>query len=199
MNKLFKALFGTGISHAPIAVGKTEEDSEIVYPIAVVQYARDEYGVGTEEHLHWALIVLVDNELQRGPCFQVFEPDDSKALSDRSPSWELFHENVKLDFHGDQCLGGVIVGYVRQNELLNLQRIALRNKPHVKFDGWNCRSWVMEVIQEMIEIGWVDPSVRHQSSLLPSMKQASLQTVALRTPMTVSLTKDRGDNTTQCT
>jgi len=34
----------------------------------IAQYKRDEYGVGNEEELHWALIVITSRDNLQGHC-----------------------------------------------------------------------------------------------------------------------------------
>ncbi|KAI0791659.1 hypothetical protein C8Q75DRAFT_805274 [Abortiporus biennis] len=152
------------------------------YPIIVAQYKRDVYGVGTEEELHWAIIVFTDIANQTGPSFQIFD----RHFRDGTVQWNYFEKVVQL-YKTDKSLGGVIIGSVKASELENLEKVIRENQPVIKCEGWNCRSWVMEVIAELVANGWVDPKVKDQSSLIPSMRLASLQTVAAKKPEIVNL------------
>ena len=48
--------------------------------------------------------------------------------------------------------------------------------PIVKFDGWNCRDWVMEVVGMMAEKKWVQHDIPDQATLVTRMKLASVAT-----------------------
>ncbi|KAL4244584.1 hypothetical protein ABKN59_010893 [Abortiporus biennis] len=179
MQKL-KSVFKT--SKAPSSSQSEPPPQDISYPIVVAQYMRDDYGVGTEEELHWAIIVFTDIGFQKGPCFQIFD----RHFRDGTVKWVYFEKDVYL--HGtEKSLGGVTIGSVKESELEDLKKVISKNQPVVKGEGWNCRSWVMEVIAELVEKGWVDSSIRSQGSLIPSMRQASVQTVAAQKPVVVNL------------
>lgn len=50
-----------------------------------------------------------------------------------------------------------------------------------KFEGWNCRDWVLEVIKDiLVPNGWADAGISTQQSLLPSLKIAAPETVKAR-------------------
>ena len=50
-----------------------------------------------------------------------------------------------------------------------------------KFEGWNCRDWVLEVIKDvLVPNGWADAGISTQQSLLLSLKIAALETVNAR-------------------
>ena len=50
-----------------------------------------------------------------------------------------------------------------------------------KFEGWNCRDWVLEVIKDiLVPNGWADSGILTQQSLLPSLKIAAPETVIAR-------------------
>lgn len=57
------------------------------YTIAIIQYERDTYSVRQEEHLHWALIVITDEDDMSGPCWQAFDRHYSNG---RRIVWELY-------------------------------------------------------------------------------------------------------------
>ncbi|KAF9802223.1 hypothetical protein IEO21_09928 [Rhodonia placenta] len=117
--------------------------------IAVVQYERADYGVGTEEHLHWAI-------------------------------WALFDRDISL-LKTRKCLGGVYIGSVKYSQIKALREVASGNGPVPKFPEWNCRDWVIEVIQLFAEQGWISTSIPDQATLLPSMRIASVATKAAYT------------------
>lgn len=48
--------------------------------------------------------------------------------------------------------------------------------PIVKFEGWNCRDWVMEIVGMMMERKWVQHDITDQATLVTRMKFASVAT-----------------------
>ncbi|KAA1477201.1 hypothetical protein DENSPDRAFT_884893 [Dentipellis sp. KUC8613] len=140
------------------------------HPIAIVQYQRASFGVGTEEHLHWALFVLTDRRRQRGPSFQAID----RLYSDgRGVVWRLHecaHDAVRAS---PRCLGGVVVGAVRAREVDELREMLRANRPHPKGPGWNCRSWIMECLRSMRGKGWLCGDIAQQAALLPALRIAS--------------------------
>ncbi|TFY77117.1 hypothetical protein EWM64_g6891 [Hericium alpestre] len=147
-------------------------DGDAAYPIAVVQYERDGYGIGTEEQLHWALVVLTGPGMA-GPAFQIFD----RTYNDGRVVWNFFDGVLQLGI-ATKCLGGVCIGIVKQSELDEFRKVVAANRPAVKFVGWNCRDWVMETIRLVREKGWVHTDIADQETLLPSLKMASKATKA---------------------
>jgi len=144
--------------------------------IAVVQYMRDVYGIGTEHELHWALVVLTDEDSQKGPCFQAIDRHYSDG---RGVVWSLYDKDVAL---------GVCVGSVSDSQVQSLRETVARNPPVVKFEGWNCRDWIIEILALLKQGGWVQADVSSQAALLPSMKVASKATVDARAKSSGALT-----------
>ncbi|THH18338.1 hypothetical protein EW146_g2647 [Bondarzewia mesenterica] len=140
-------------------------------PIVIVQYERDKYGVGTEEHLHWALVVFTKAREQQGPCFQVVD----RHYRDGRVEWLSIDQNVTLG-RTKKCLGGVHIGNVKRSKLGNLRELVAAHPPVVRSEGWNCRDWVMEVIQLLSGEGWIDSKIPDQATLLPSLRVASKAT-----------------------
>ncbi|EIM79802.1 uncharacterized protein STEHIDRAFT_26097, partial [Stereum hirsutum FP-91666 SS1] len=147
------------------------------YPIAVVQYERADYSVGNEEHLHWALIVITNEGDLTGPCWQVVDRHYSDG---RGVVWELFDGNeVRLKMT-KKCLGGVKIGTVKDKDLEFFATVSAQSQaPVPKFEGWNCRDWVIEAIGHLAlaQKGWIATGgVPDQAALLPALKRASAQT-----------------------
>ncbi|THH14273.1 hypothetical protein EW146_g6047 [Bondarzewia mesenterica] len=120
-------------------------------PIVLVQYERDEYGVGTEEHLHWALVVFTKAREQQGPCFQVVD----RHYRDGRVEWLLIDQNVTLG-STKKCLGGVHIGNIKKSKLGTLREVVAAHPPVVT--------------------GWIDSNVPDQATLLPSLRVASKAT-----------------------
>ncbi|OSX62462.1 hypothetical protein POSPLADRAFT_1074526 [Postia placenta MAD-698-R-SB12] len=146
--------------------------------IAVVQYRRDVFGVGREEELHWSIVLQTEskvNSKSRFPCFQVF---DRTFNDERGKQWELHDRDVSLA-KTRKCLGGVYIGVVKESQIALLREVVHSNPPTDRSAEWNCRDWVMEVIELFILKGWVGASIHSQSVLLPSLRRASLATETL--------------------
>lgn len=146
--------------------------------IAVVQYRRDVFGVGREEELHWSIVLQTEskvNSKSRFPCFQVF---DRTFNDERGKQWELHDRDVSLA-KTRKCLGGVYIGVVKESQIALLREVVHSNPPTDRSAEWNCRDWVMEVIELFILKGWVGASIHSQSALLPSLRRASVATETL--------------------
>ena len=92
-------------------------------PLAVVQYKRDDFGVGTEENLHWAIVAVSSSKSGTivGAVWQVI---NRKYSDGRGLVWELSHRTqVELN-KSSKCLGGVIIGSIKGKdvEMLNTVR-----------------------------------------------------------------------------
>lgn len=48
------------------------------------------------------------------------------------------------------------------------------HEPKVTDDRWNCRSWVMEVIELMTAKGWITTTIRSQNRLMPTLRAANV-------------------------
>ncbi|EED82780.1 predicted protein [Postia placenta Mad-698-R] len=142
--------------------------------IAVVQYERADYGVGTEEHLHWAILVQTERLNQDLPCFQVFDRHYSDS---RGVQWHLFDRDISL-LKMRKCLGGISIGSVKYSRIKVLREVISGKGPVPKFPEWSCRDWVIEVIQLFTEQGWISRGILGQATLLPSMRNTSVTTKA---------------------
>ncbi|EED80291.1 predicted protein [Postia placenta Mad-698-R] len=150
---------------------------DIQCKIAVVQYERADYRVGTEEHLHWAIVVQTERLDQDLPCFQVFDRHYSDS---RGVQWHLFDRDISL-LKMRKCLGGISIGSVKYSRIKALREVISGKGPVPKFPEWNYRYWMIEVIQLFAEQGWISTSILDQATLLPSMRIASVTTKAAYT------------------
>lgn len=91
------------------------------YPIAVIQYERDGYSVGQEQHLHWALIVITNDDGMSGPCWQALDRHYSDG---RGIVWELYDGKVVRLMSTRKCLGGVKIGSVKKEELESMAKVS---------------------------------------------------------------------------
>lgn len=78
------------------------------YDIAIVQYERADFGVGAEEELHWAIVLLPSGSETKGRAFQVI---DRHYQDERGVQWSL-HDAAENLRQTKKCLGGVKVGKV---------------------------------------------------------------------------------------
>ncbi|KAH9884920.1 hypothetical protein C8Q73DRAFT_796037 [Cubamyces lactineus] len=152
------------------------------YPIVVSQYKRSNFGVGNEEDLHWAIVIMTDEDKLEGRMYQaVNRINDTRD----GVTWDISTaEKVSLE-RSSRCLGGVCIGVVKQKELSTLDKALLENAPLAKSTEWNCRDWVMECIAIMKDGGWVADGIYRQQDLIPAMKQASALTVEVGQPALV--------------
>lgn len=94
------------------------------YSIVIAQYERGNFGVGTEEHLHWAIIVVINEEKQEGRMYQAI---NRPMNTPHGPvvGWELStSQNASLD-KSHKCLGAVRIGIVKQKELEKLSSVCV--------------------------------------------------------------------------
>lgn len=88
--------------------------------IVVVQYERDIYTAPEDvEQLHWAIIVIVDEWQQQGPCWQVTD----RHYRDGSVEWTMpIIREVNLG-KTSKCLGGVSIGLVKAEDIDRLEQV----------------------------------------------------------------------------
>ncbi|KAG6876626.1 hypothetical protein C0992_012226 [Termitomyces sp. T32_za158] len=111
------------------------------YPIVVAQYERDDYSFDHPEQLHWAIIVLENVKDQKGQCWQAVD----RHFRDGQVEWRIAHKIIKLG-NTTKCLGGVCIGQVEADQVDDIREVILSHSPMIRFNGWNCRDWIMEVI-----------------------------------------------------
>jgi hypothetical protein len=149
------------------------------YPIVIAQYKRDEYGVGNEEELHWALIVITSRDNLQGHCFQAVDRNYSDG---RGKVWAPHYAPKASLRKTTKCLGGVQIGSVKARNLDGLIELIQSHPTTPKFDGWNCRDWILEVIELLGAKGWISEDFTSegntQTRYLRSLRQASANTVA---------------------
>ncbi|KAL1720401.1 hypothetical protein EV715DRAFT_197048 [Schizophyllum commune] len=153
------------------------------FSLAVMQYERADFSVGHEEELHWAIVAVhtSDNDIKGYASWQAID----RHYSDGRPNpvvWEL-HYSPDVRLHQDaKCLGGVYIGQLKGQDVKKVNKlIHATAQPTPKFDGWNCRDWVLEVVKDiLVPNGWADAGIVTQQSLLPSLKVAAPATVKAR-------------------
>ncbi|KAG6914723.1 hypothetical protein DXG01_015753 [Tephrocybe rancida] len=143
------------------------------YPIVVAQYERNDFSVNNPEQLHWAIVIIKDAQKQSGPTWQATDV----YYRDGRFEWKLSTiDNVTLGGTA-KCLGGVCVGYIGVDELDEFGMLISSNHPTAKFAGWNCRDWVIEVIDMLHNRGWVGHQISEQANLFPAMHGAGTKTL----------------------
>ncbi|KIY48651.1 hypothetical protein FISHEDRAFT_42901 [Fistulina hepatica ATCC 64428] len=126
--------------------------------LAIIQYMRPAagFGIGREEGFHWALVAVTDQE--RG----------TRGI-------RLHTQNVVLE-HSGKFLGGVYIGEIGVDKLAILKKVrdVLVLVPCKNEPDWNCQSWAMETIAEvLIPNGWAFLTITSEASLLPTLRTAS--------------------------
>jgi len=155
------------------------------YPIVIAQYKRDDYGVGSEQYLHWALIVMTSKEDLGGHCFQAVDRHYSDG---QGTVWELnYMAHVSLR-NTQKCLGGVQIGSVKARKLDALITLIKAHSTIPQFEGWNCRNWIVEVVELLKAEGWINESFvpvgeDPQARFLDDLRKVSKSTVAQRDPV----------------
>ncbi|KAI0961012.1 hypothetical protein AcV7_000232 [Taiwanofungus camphoratus] len=150
-----------------------------VYPVVIAQYERDDSGLGKEENLHWALLVVTDLARLSGPTFQAVD----RLYSDgRGKVWELSYLESTSLRRTSKCLGGIQIGWVKTSQVNDLITLIQRHPVTPKSSSWNCRDWVVEVIGLLKTRGWIDPTVVPAGAnvpgvLFPRFKVVSKQSV----------------------
>lgn len=75
-----------------------------------------------------------------------------------------------------------IILIARRTQLLS------NHPPIVAYDGWNCRSWVMEGIELLSAKGWISTEINSQERLMPTLRvvhEASLAALRNNEPPVV--------------
>ncbi|KAG5353310.1 hypothetical protein C0989_008295 [Termitomyces sp. Mn162] len=146
------------------------------YPIVIAQYERDDYSFNNPEQLHWAIAVLENTEHQKGPCWQAVD----LHFRDGRVEWRIANKAVKLG-NTTKCLGGVCIGHVEADQLDGIREIVLSHIPMIRFYGWNCRDWVMEIILLLKDNGYVKRHIPDtQDGFFSLMRVAGQKTLERR-------------------
>jgi hypothetical protein len=152
------------------------------YPIVLAQYKRNNYGVGNEEEFHWALIVITSKRGLEGPTFQAV---DRTYTDGRGKVWESHYAPSLSLMRTRKCLGGIQIGAVKARDLDDLTAVIRGHPATPKFDGWNCRDWIVETIELLSTKGWISAAFgsKHvpgdaQSRYLVHLRVASASTEA---------------------
>ncbi|CAA7263960.1 unnamed protein product [Cyclocybe aegerita] len=154
------------------------------YPIVLAQYKRDGWGVGHEEHLHWALMTITDTNRLRGHCFQAV---DRVYADERGKVWSLHYAKDASLERTSKCLGGIQIGSVKARKLDSLLEIIQQHSTVPKFAGWNCRDWILEVVETLACKGWIHErfaaaheAANPQEVFLTGLRIASRATAAIQ-------------------
>ncbi|KAJ7796742.1 hypothetical protein B0H13DRAFT_1674740 [Mycena leptocephala] len=133
------------------------------FPIVIAQYTRDGYGAGNEEHLRWALMVVVKDAALEGPTWHAID----KHWADGGVTWERAYLPKASLLRTNKCIGLVQIGAVKARDLKSLIAVVGDEDPmkghpvSPSFAGWRCKDWVLEVV-EILRIqnkGWIDATL----------------------------------------
>ncbi|KAJ6512980.1 hypothetical protein C8R45DRAFT_890811 [Mycena sanguinolenta] len=160
------------------------------YPIVIAQYERDDYSVGNEEHLRWALMVVRNSDKLRGPIFQAI---DRLYYGGTTATWERSYLPEGDLLKTTKCIGLIQIGSVKARDLDSF--IAMvgdsdPNKGHPvipKFQGWRCKDWILEVIDLLKQNSdWIDNTLvphgqtARREMFLPALRRAGKATAEVR-------------------
>ncbi|KAJ6492551.1 hypothetical protein C8R47DRAFT_1270830 [Mycena vitilis] len=160
------------------------------YPIAIAQYERDDFTVGSEEKLHWAIIVLTNPTALEGHIFQAI---DRIYSDERGEQWER-HYQAAGNALVPKCVGLAQIGAVKARDLQSLVDLIgtsdnSKGYPTVKrFDNWRCKDWALEVVDllrshdaDWIDCGLVPPGQSATREMFfPVLRLAGKATVEAR-------------------
>ncbi len=106
-------------------LGKILNKKPSAYAIAVVQYERDDFSVGHEEQLHWAIaaVISVKNQFEiEVHGWQIID----RIYSDGRPKEWLLHYRGDAQLHKTfKCLGGVNIGQIEGKDIEKLNQVSL--------------------------------------------------------------------------
>ncbi|KAJ7261743.1 hypothetical protein B0H12DRAFT_977417, partial [Mycena haematopus] len=130
------------------------------YPVVIAQYVRDDYGVGNEEHLHWALMVVKNTDKLKGDIFQAV---DRLYYGSSIASWERSYRSDADLMKTTKCVGLIQIGSVKARDLDSFIAVVgdsdqSNGHPAIpKFPGWRCKDWILEVIDllKLQKSGWI--------------------------------------------
>ncbi|TFY74033.1 hypothetical protein EWM64_g9979 [Hericium alpestre] len=145
------------------------------YPLVLAQYKRDDFGIGTEQHLHWALLVVTDSKHISGPCFQAVDRTYQDA---RGKKWSAHFAPAASLMAMDKCLGAVQIGTVKHRELDAFIACMQAHATVPKFNGWNCRDYVLELVEILRSLGHIRSDIARgrpcvMQDFLPELRQVS--------------------------
>ncbi|KAJ7183636.1 hypothetical protein C8R46DRAFT_884416 [Mycena filopes] len=160
-------------------------------PIVIAQYERDDFTVGDEEKLHWAIIVLTKPDALEGHVFQAI---DRIYSDERGEQWSRHYQANGSVLKAPKCVGLAQIGAVKAREvqsLLDLVGTSDNSKgyPALKrFEGWRCKDWVLEVVDLLRERnpGWIATAVvpdgekATRDMFFPALRRAGKSTVEAR-------------------
>jgi hypothetical protein len=86
-------------------------------PITIAQYERDDFTVGNEEKLHWAIIVLTKPDALEGHIFQAI---DRIYSDERGEQWERHCQSSGSVLKVSKCVGLAQIGSVKARDLQSL-------------------------------------------------------------------------------
>ncbi|KAJ7183781.1 hypothetical protein C8R46DRAFT_1344494 [Mycena filopes] len=134
------------------------------YPLAIVQYERADFKAGSEEQLHWALMIVTKREKREGHIFQAV---DRTYQGQSSATWTRSYLPKGSLLKTSKCLGLVQIGSVKARDLKAfIALVGDEDNTHgyptvASFPGWTCKEWVLEVIELLRgdNAKWIDEGI----------------------------------------
>ncbi|TFK57513.1 hypothetical protein OE88DRAFT_1651269 [Heliocybe sulcata] len=148
---------------------------ELAYPVVIAQYKRDDYGVGKEEHFHWALIIVQDKQTLGGYVIQAVD----RAVQGHGPTWHIDCRAVDSLSRSSKCLGGVQVGSIKHGAFHSfVQAVHQHGVGSSSRPGWRCKDYVLELLEMLRTYGSMHVQHLRVEVFLPALREASRRTYA---------------------
>ncbi|KIP05059.1 hypothetical protein PHLGIDRAFT_168790 [Phlebiopsis gigantea 11061_1 CR5-6] len=172
--------------------------------IAVVQYARPVAGCADPSDprhvagFHLALVAIEEDKI--GHEWRILwqaanRPTPAKDDIPAHVEWILdIREPINVG-NSRLCLGGVIIGELKNDEIDALKQTI--KETAILVDGklllnheneavFNCRKWTeMIITQRLVPRGWASSTINSMQSLLPTLCEAAKDSARQRTPVFV--------------
>ena len=101
----------------------TVTEDEADYSIVITQYRRGTYTLGNEENFHWALMVVTNVERQDGYIWQAVNQIVLIGEGQGIEVWQIDSGRDATLAKTLRCLGGVIIGRLRPDDLPTLKEV----------------------------------------------------------------------------
>ncbi|KAG6849898.1 hypothetical protein H0H93_003912 [Arthromyces matolae] len=151
------------------------------YPVVIVQYECNDYSADNPEQLGQLIkYCVIKPERPAWPMLADFRPPlagwerrlgtlrwqvSCACEYSQVSRWRL-HRLYRSKEIGGHIKGGDVIS---------------SNQPAVKFQGWNCRDWIMEVVALLKRNGFIDYKIpAAQEGLFQALRIAGHKTLALR-------------------
>ncbi|KZT23757.1 hypothetical protein NEOLEDRAFT_1135863 [Neolentinus lepideus HHB14362 ss-1] len=148
---------------------------ELPYPVVIAQYKRDDYGVGKEEHFHWALVIIYDKQTLAGYAIQAVD----RTVRGEEPTWQIDCRVISSLSRSSKCLGGVQVASIKHTAVQGfLQAVHEHGIGSSARPGWRCKDYVLELLEVLRTYGTLQIQHLSVEAILSALRDASGKTHA---------------------